>query len=101
MTDVEQRNDPVPGRYIIFGLMVVLALLILEALLLFKGNWLVSLKLDKGQASFWDAAFKAIGGIVADAGIAITVSNPDDPLAGSASIAASATSHSSRRGQAP
>ena len=28
MTDVEQRNDPEPGRYIIFGLMVVLALLI-------------------------------------------------------------------------
>ena len=52
MTDVEQRNDPEPGRYIIFGLMVVLAWLILGALLLFKGNWLVSLKLDKGQSKF-------------------------------------------------
>jgi hypothetical protein len=51
MTDAEQRKDLVPGRYIIFGL-IVLVLVILGALLLFKGNWLFSLRLEKDQASF-------------------------------------------------
>jgi hypothetical protein len=60
---------------------LVLALVVSVGFIFFKRDWLFSLSLTKGQADFWDAAFKGVGGLVAIAGVALTLSKYFDERA--------------------
>jgi hypothetical protein len=60
----------------------VLIILVIFALFVFLGRpWLALLGMGKEQANFWDVAFKAIGGLVAIVGAAVSLSTYFDETA--------------------
>jgi hypothetical protein len=60
---------------------LLLSLVVSAAFIYFERDWLFSLRLEKAQADFWDAAFKGVGGVVAVAGVALALSKYFDERA--------------------